>query len=126
MQTECQEGTVGIIPPSRRCPPLIGSHYSVSALVLIVGAILPPLHHCRDGHCNGSRPCCCLPAAAGSVKGSGGGRQRQRRRRGGSNAEMVCGVCSRVHYSTYLGEQVKSGKSAGSPQELYCQSLPKL
>jgi hypothetical protein len=36
------EGTVGIIPPSRRRPPLVGSHYSVSTLVLVVGAIPPP------------------------------------------------------------------------------------
>ena len=42
MQTESQEGTVGIIPLSRRRPPLVGSHYSVSALVLVVGAIAPP------------------------------------------------------------------------------------
>jgi hypothetical protein len=42
MQTEFREGTVGIIPPSRRRPPLAGSHYSVSALVLVVGAIPPP------------------------------------------------------------------------------------
>ncbi len=42
MQTESREGTVGIIPPSRRCPPLIGSHYSVSALILVIGAIPPP------------------------------------------------------------------------------------
>jgi hypothetical protein len=42
MQTESQEGTVGIIPPSRRRPPLVGSHYSVSALVLVIGAIPPP------------------------------------------------------------------------------------
>ena len=31
--------------------------------------------------------------AAGEGKG---GRQRQRRQQGGSNAEMVCGMCSRV------------------------------
>jgi hypothetical protein len=42
MQTESQEETVGIIPPSHRHPPLIGSHYSVSALVLVVGAIPSP------------------------------------------------------------------------------------
>jgi hypothetical protein len=29
-------------PPSRRRPSLVGSHYSVSALILVVGAIPPP------------------------------------------------------------------------------------
>ncbi len=66
--------------------------------------------------------------AAGAAGEGGGGRRRQRRRRGGGNAKMVCGVCSRVHYSTYLGEASKIWevyrKSAGSPQELFCQSLP--
>jgi hypothetical protein len=42
MQTESREGTVGIIPPSPRHPPLVGSHYSGSTLVLVVGAIPPP------------------------------------------------------------------------------------
>jgi hypothetical protein len=42
MQTESREETVGIIPLSRRRPPLVGSHYSVSAFVLAVGLIPPP------------------------------------------------------------------------------------
>jgi hypothetical protein len=42
-------------------PPLVRAHYSVAALVFVVGAISPPLHHCRDRHCNGRHRCHCLP-----------------------------------------------------------------
>ncbi len=118
MQTESQEGTVSIIPPSRRRPPLIGSHYSVSALVLVVGAIpLPPpslpLWSSRWS------PSSSLFAGSGweqqgkveeGGKGSGGG--------GGGAMRKWCVVCallSTLLYCTYLG---KASKIAGSRRVL--------
>jgi hypothetical protein len=122
MQTESREGTVGIIPPSRCHPPLVGSHYFVSALVLVVGAIPPPPPSSPRWL---SRWLPSLSLFDGSSwerqekaeeggKGSGGG--------GGGATQKWCGVCALSSVRTLLGKASKiwevGRKSVGSRQEV--------